>query len=73
MEMVLRILWNLGISAIPPEALPYMVGEYIMNTDRLQAFLGTKYSDVIRYTNTDAFADCFVSSTGAAAGRSAAG
>jgi hypothetical protein len=36
-----------------------MTGEYIMNTDRLQKFLGENYEDVIRYTVADAFADCF--------------
>jgi hypothetical protein len=36
-----------------------MTGEYIMNTDRLQKFLGSAYEDVIRYTIADAFADSF--------------
>jgi hypothetical protein len=57
--MALQILWRFGIVAIPPEAAPYMTGEYIMNTDRLQKFLGENYQDVIRYTIADAFADCF--------------
>jgi nucleoside-diphosphate-sugar epimerase len=57
MRMVLQILWNRQISAIPPEALPYMTGEYIMNTDRLRRFLGPEYDDVMRYTIADAFAD----------------
>jgi nucleoside-diphosphate-sugar epimerase len=56
---VLKFLWRAGISAIPPEALPYMTGEYIMNTDRLRKFLGTNYEDVIRYTVADAYADSF--------------
>jgi len=59
----LKILWRLGITAIPPEAAPYMTGEYIMNTDRLRKFLGENYEDVIRYTIADAFADCFKSET----------
>ena len=59
----LKILWQLGITAIPPEAAPYMTGEYIMNTDRLRKFLGENYEDVIRYTIADAFADCFKSET----------
>jgi nucleoside-diphosphate-sugar epimerase len=59
MRMVLSFLWNRKISAIPPEALPYMSGEYIMNTDRLQKFLGGEYEHVILYTIADAFADCF--------------
>jgi nucleoside-diphosphate-sugar epimerase len=59
MEQVLRILWKRGISAIPPEAVPYMTGEYIMNTERLRRFLGPEYDHVIRYTIADAFADSF--------------
>jgi len=39
--------------------LPYMTGEYIMNTDRLRTFLGGEYESVIRYTIADAFADSF--------------
>ncbi len=59
MRQVLAFLWKRQISAIPPEALPYMTGEYIMNTDRLRRFLGPEYDHVIRYTVTDAFADSF--------------
>ncbi|MGH9503213.1 MAG: NAD-dependent epimerase/dehydratase family protein [Terriglobales bacterium] len=55
----LKILWRFGVVAIPPEAAPYMTGEYIMNTDRLRKFLGENYEDVIRYTIADAFADSF--------------
>jgi nucleoside-diphosphate-sugar epimerase len=56
---VLKTMWKLGISAIPPEAMPYMTGQYVMNTDRLQKFLGRDYEDVIRYTIRDAYADSF--------------
>ena len=59
MHFVLKMGWKLGISAIPPEAVPYMTGEYIMNTDRLRKFLGADYEDVIRHTNVDAFMDSF--------------
>jgi len=59
MRQVLRFLWKYKISAIPPEAVPYMTGEYIMNTDRLRRFLGPEYEHVIRYTIADAFADSF--------------
>jgi nucleoside-diphosphate-sugar epimerase len=59
MRQVLRFLWKHKISAIPPEAVPYMTGEYIMNTDRLRRFLGPEYEHVIRYSITDAFADSF--------------
>jgi nucleoside-diphosphate-sugar epimerase len=59
MRQVLRFLWKMQISAIPPEAVPYMTGQYIMNIDRLRRFLGPEYEHVIRYTITDAFADSF--------------
>ncbi len=59
MRQVLRFLWKHQISAIPPDALPYMTGEYIMNTDRLRRFLGPEYEHVIRHSVADAFADSF--------------
>jgi nucleoside-diphosphate-sugar epimerase len=60
---VLEFLWKRQISAIPPEAAPYMTGQYIMNTDRLRRFLGPEYEHVIRYTIAEAFADSFREST----------
>ncbi|MGH9544935.1 MAG: NAD-dependent epimerase/dehydratase family protein [Terriglobales bacterium] len=70
--MALKILWRFGIISIPPEAAPYMTGEYIMNTDRLRKFLGESYEDVIRYTIADAFADCFRQETAVTVEKSAA-
>jgi nucleoside-diphosphate-sugar epimerase len=61
MRQVLAFLWWQKISVIPPDAVPYMTGEYIMNTDRLRRFLGPEYEHVIRYTIADAFADSFKS------------
>jgi nucleoside-diphosphate-sugar epimerase len=59
MRQILDFLWKQKISSIPPQALPYMTGEYIMNTDRLRRFLGPEYEHVIRYSIADAFADSF--------------
>lgn len=59
MRQVLKFLWKQQISAIPPEAVPYMTGEYIMNTERLRRFLGPEYEHVIRYSIRDGFADSF--------------
>jgi len=56
---VLAWLWKLGISSAPPEALPYMIGSYLMDTSRLRAFLGSDYSHVIRYTTEQALEDTF--------------
>ena len=59
MRCILQLLWNWNISAIPPDAVPYMSGQYIMNTDRLKKFLGADYERVIAKTNFEAFADSF--------------
>jgi len=59
-RLVLEFLWKMGISAIPPAALPYMTGQYTMNTDRLRTFLGDDYEEVICHTIHDAFADSFI-------------
>jgi nucleoside-diphosphate-sugar epimerase len=72
-RLILKLLWKLRISAIPPQAAPYMTGEYTMNTDRLRKFLGQDYDSVIRFTIEEALADCFKSDAPAAAQRSAAG
>lgn len=56
---VLRLLWNFGITSVPPEALPYLIGSYTMDTTRLQQFLGSDYPRVIRYTVEDALRDSF--------------
>jgi nucleoside-diphosphate-sugar epimerase len=57
MRQVLRFLWSSNISAIPPDAVPYMTGQYIMSTDRLKKFLGNDYELIIEKTNQEAFID----------------
>jgi nucleoside-diphosphate-sugar epimerase len=57
MRQAMKFLWKQNISATPPDAVPYMTGEQIMNTDRLRRFLGPEYEHVMRYTIADAFAD----------------
>jgi len=73
LRAILQLIWKLGVSAIPPEALPYMTGEYLMDTERLRKFLGEDYESVIRYTIADAFADCFAADASATARASARG
>jgi len=58
---VLQFLWKFGISSIPPDALPYLIGSYLMDTTRLQQFLGTDYPRVIQYTVEEALKDSFSS------------
>ena len=71
LRTVLQAMWKLGLSAIPPEAAPYMTGEYIMNTERLKKFLGSEYERVIRYSIEEAFADSFAAPRPAPAQQSA--
>jgi nucleoside-diphosphate-sugar epimerase len=71
MRMVLQFLWNRQISAIPPEAMPYMSGEYIMSTDRLRKFLGSEYGNVLHYSIAEAFADSFKSASASSQGAGA--
>jgi nucleoside-diphosphate-sugar epimerase len=59
-RLILRMLWKWGISSIPPEAVPYMIGSYTMDTTRLQQFLGPDYSRVMHYSVEEALRDSFV-------------
>ncbi len=59
LRTILQLLWRFGISAIPPEAAPYLIGSYTMDTTRLQQFLGSDYTRVIQYTIEDALRDSF--------------
>ncbi len=58
-RLTLHLLWKLGISSVPPEALPYMIGSYLLDTRRLRAFLGNEYANVIRCTVEEALEDSF--------------
>ena len=58
-RLILGMLWKWGISSIPPEALPYMIGSYTMDTTRLQQFLGPDYRHVIQYSMEEALRDSF--------------
>lgn len=58
-QALLRLLWALGVSGVPPESLPYMLGTFLMDCGRLQGFLGNDYSRVIRYTVEEGVRDSF--------------
>ena len=55
--LILRWMWKWGITSIPPEVMPYMLGSYTMDTSRLREFLGSDYERVIQYTIEDALRD----------------
>lgn len=58
-RLVLRVLWGIKLSTIPPDVAPYMTSDTVMNTSRLEEFLGSEYENVIRFPIADAFAECF--------------
>ena len=57
MRIMLKFLWKTGVSSVPPDAMPYLLGSYTMDTSRLQQFLGTDYPRVIQYTTEEALRD----------------
>jgi nucleoside-diphosphate-sugar epimerase len=61
-RQALRVLWDLGVSDIPPEALPYLLGSSTMDTARLRVFLGEHYRSVIEHTCEEALAESFTTS-----------
>jgi nucleoside-diphosphate-sugar epimerase len=58
-KIVLKLMWDIGMSGVPPSAFPYVVGSYTMDTTHLREFLGPDYKRVIRYTVEEALADTF--------------
>lgn len=58
-KVALQALWGLRISTIPPDVAPYMTSDTVMDTTRLQEFLGVEYKNVIRYPVAEAFSECF--------------
>lgn len=69
-KQALRLLWDLGVSDIPPEAFPYLLGSSTVDTARLRVFLGEHYRSVIEHTCEDALADSFSKVTQTSAARS---
>jgi hypothetical protein len=61
--LVLKLFWEIGLSGVPPEALPYIVGSYTMDTTRLRFLLGNSYKQVMRYSIEEALADSFSTPT----------
>ncbi|HYX52992.1 MAG TPA: NAD-dependent epimerase/dehydratase family protein [Candidatus Limnocylindrales bacterium] len=56
-RQTMRLLWDLGVSDIPPEALPYLLGSCAMDTARLRVFLGEHYRTIIQHTCEEALAE----------------
>jgi nucleoside-diphosphate-sugar epimerase len=58
-RLIMAALWRMGISGVPPAALPYLVGSCLVDTSKLKQFLGDEYEKVIRYTVSTALLDSF--------------
>ena len=58
-NMALKFLWNMGVSAVPPEALPFLLGSSVLDTARLRVFLGDDYRKVMQFTCEEALAASF--------------
>lgn len=54
-----RLLWKLGVSEIPPTALPYLLGSSAMDTTRLRIFLGEHYRTIMQHTCEEALQASF--------------
>jgi len=59
MREALRLMWSRGVSAVPPEAAPYLFGSCLADTSRLKQFLGSDYEKVIQYSIATALQDTF--------------
>lgn len=62
-RLALSLLWDLGISDVPPAVFPYLLGSCVLETAKLRVFLGEHYRSVIQHTCEEALADSFKSST----------
>lgn len=56
-RFLLRFFYAMGLSAVPPEALPYYLAPPTMDTRRLRAALGHDYEQVVRFTTRAALED----------------
>jgi hypothetical protein len=57
--LALRVLWAIQLSSIPPDVAPYITSNTVMDTSRLERFLGHEYENVIRIPIAQAFGECF--------------
>ena len=50
-------MWSMGVTSIPPDSFPYLIGSYTLDTAKLATLLGKDYNQVIRFTNEAALSD----------------
>lgn len=54
---LLRFIWAIGLSGMPPQAIPYFLGTCTMDTTRLREEMGAEYESVVRFTAREALLD----------------
>ena len=54
---LINTMWNMGVTSIPPDSFPYLIGSYTLDVSKLRSLLGEEYEKIIRYTNEDALVD----------------
>ncbi|MFL6438998.1 MAG: NAD-dependent epimerase/dehydratase family protein [Terriglobales bacterium] len=54
---IVELMWSMGITSIPADAFPYLIGSYTLETSKLRTLLGANYEEVIRYTSAAALVD----------------
>ncbi len=59
-RLLLRVMYALGVSAVPAEALAYYLAPPTMDTSRLRAALGADWDTVMRYSTRAALEDSLV-------------
>jgi nucleoside-diphosphate-sugar epimerase len=65
-RQVVELGWKLGITSVPPDAFPYLIGSYTLDTSKLRSLLGSDYERVIQHTSEEALAGSAAASTSAA-------
>jgi nucleoside-diphosphate-sugar epimerase len=58
-RLALEMGWRIGLTCVPPDAVPYFTGTYTMDTSRLREFLGADYERVIQYTIEETLQETF--------------
>ncbi|HEU5234857.1 MAG TPA: NAD-dependent epimerase/dehydratase family protein [Terriglobales bacterium] len=54
---LINTMWNMGVTSIPPDSFPYLIGSYTLDLSKLRSILSEDYEQVIRYSNESALAD----------------
>ena len=54
---VIKLMWDWGITSIPPDAFPYLIGSYTMDTSKLHSLAGNEYHQIVRYSSETALTD----------------